>query len=289
MGSSINLGFGRDKSSSRSSMSQELNNPFAQKKLRERAGKMWTDQRKMAHRGFKMMPEMEQNMQNTEFNAGLGMKNQLQGGMYGNVDPVRDSLYQSFARTGGQSNAGRMYQDIIGGAGNTYIDPMVDAMRTGSFENLDRANAGNALNATEMGQAGSSRHAMENAMNNRGALQDMNMNEMNMRGNAYDTDLNWKMGIANQADTNTLAAQNNMMNYIGGANSAQQAGMAYAPHQQNLGMGRMAPWMQAQSAGPWQNMQNYANVIGNDVLTSGTSRGKGSGFNIGIAGSESAV
>ena len=236
-----------------------------------------------AGRGYGMMPGMESDMRNVRDSGYMGMLDQQQGGAYGDTSGIRDMLSSSFADTG-PSNSGRMYQDIVGGEGNTYIDPMVDAMRTGSFENMDRTMGNNSLEAQSMGQGGSSRHAMQNSMTERRGLQDMNMNEMSMRAGAYDKDLDWKMKIAGQADANKLTNQGQMMDYLGGANQAKQFGMNQGGNIQNLGMGEMAPWMQA-SQGPWNNMNNYANIMGDPtVLSRGTQTGKSSGFNFNLGG-----
>lgn len=205
--------------------------------------------------------------QNIFGGAQQGMQDQLGGGAYGDSAEIRQQLMDSM---GGRSNMGSMYESIVGGPGNTYIDPMVDAMRQSGNQQLQTMESGTGLDAAALGQGGSSRHAMQNAMQNAQGAQDMNQQEMNMRGGAYDTDLAMKMGIAQQADSNRQADQNRMMDMLSGSNASQQYGMGAGQGVQNLGMGQMAPWMQAQNQG-WGAMNNYANTIGAPtVLSSGS-------------------
>lgn len=220
-------------------------------------------------------------MQNIMQSGQGGMDQQLGGGAYGDTDQIRNQLLGSM---GQRSNMGSMYESIVGGQGNTYIDPMVDAMKGSSMENLQRMQSGTGLDAAAMGQGGSNRHAMQNAMQATQMNQDMMDREMQMRGGAYDTDLQMKMGIAQQADQNRQLEQDRMMGMLGGANQSQQYGMGYAPMAQNLGMGSMAPWMQAQNQG-WNSMNQYANTIGAPTVLGsgdmrGSSKGKGGGASI---------
>ena len=77
-----------------------------------------------------------------------------------------------------------------------------------------------------------------------------------------------------------------MMQMMQGSDANRNAGMGYGSGMQNLGMGSMAPWMQAQNQG-WNNMNNYAGVIGGPtVLGSGSS--SGSSKSVGSGGSASA-
>lgn len=214
------------------------------------------------------------------YNQGLmdtsmgGFENQMGGGSFGDTSDVRTRLMESM---GNPSQMGEMYNMIVGGEGNTYIDPMVDAMKEGAMENNAMMQSGNAMDATAAGQGGSSRHAMQNAMTNRFSNQDMMNKETMMRGGAYDIDLDRKMDIASMADTNSQLEQDRMMSMMYGSDQNQQAGMGFGGAMQNLGMGSMAPWMQSQNQ-DWSNMGNYANTIGGPtVLTSGGQSGSGKG------------
>jgi hypothetical protein len=212
-----------------------------------------------------------------------GYQNQMGGGSFGDTSDIRSNLMESM---GQPSQMGQMYNSIVGGEGNDYIDPMVDAMKSGAMENNAMMQSGTAMDAAAMGQGGSSRHAMQNAMTNRATNQDMMDQEANMRGGAYDTDLNMKMGIAGMADNNRQKEQDRMMSMMSGSDRNQQGGMQFGQLLQQLGLGSMAPEMQAQNQG-WNNMGNYADAIGGPtVLSSGGNSGssKGAGTSGSIKG-----
>jgi hypothetical protein len=226
-----------------------------------------------------MAPQLQQYMQSIMSGAQGGMNNMLGGGAYGDTSGIRNSLEESLNKSAqGGSQMGKMYESIVGGPGNTYIDPMVDSMKTGMMDNLDRMQSGVGADASVMGQGGSSRHAMQNAMLGSQANKDMTNVENQMRGNAYDTDLNMKMDIARMADTNMGGTQDRMMQMLGGADQNVGAGMGFGGQAQNLGMGSMAPWMQAGQS-PWNFMNQYAGVLGNPtVLGSGSGSGSSKGM-----------
>ena len=214
-------------------------------------------------------------------NASGGFSNQMSGGSFGDTSDIRNKLMESMGK---ESQTGKMYNSIVGGEGNSYIDPMVSAMKEGAMENNAMMQSGTAMDAAAMGQGGSSRHAMQNAMTNRMTNQDMMNQETNMRGNAYDTDLNMKLGIANMADSNRQQEQDRMFNMMQGSDHNKQFGIGAGNSMQNLGMGSMAPWMQVQNQG-WNNMGNYANTIGGPTVLSqgnqsGSSKGAGTSGSI---------
>ena len=235
----------------------------------------WGASQPMMNLGMGQM-NMAQPYMNQAANTGQqGANYMMGGGSYGDTSGMRNNLYSSLQNSmSNPSSMGRMYQDIVGGPGNTYIDPMVASMRQSGNQALDRANAGNAADAANYGQSGSSRQAMQNSMNTSQANMDMAGLENQMRGNAYNTDLNWKMGIAQQADLGRGQAQDRAMGVLGGGDANRQMGMNYMPTQQNLGMGTMAPWMQAMYA-PWNMANMYGTAMGDPTIVgSGSSKGK---------------
>jgi hypothetical protein len=283
------FGFGGSKqkssSSSNSAFDQNVWGPQADAfpGMYGAAGNLYNTMMPYANLGFGMMPQMQGMMTNAYNMGNTGANSLIGGGSYGDTSGMRDNLFASLSQSmNSPSNVGRMYEDIIGGKGNTYIDPMVDSMKSGVMDNLKRMQANNGLSAVAMGQSGSSRHAMENAMLGKEANKDMMNMENIMRGGAYDTDLNWKMKIAEQADLGRSQAQDRALSALGNRDQNVIAGMNFAPMMQNLGMGYMAPWMQAMQM-PWLNMNNYAGALGDPtVLSSGnsssSSQGKGTGF-----------
>lgn len=206
-----------------------------------------------------------------------GYQNMLGGGSVGNTDDIRNQLMQSLtASSSSPSNTSQMYQSIVGGAGNTYIDPMVAAMKTGAMDNLARLQAGTGLDAAAMGQAGGSRQAMQNAMLGSQANKDMMAQEAMMRGGAYDKDLAMKMNIAALADQNVAGSQDKMMSLLGMADQNVGAGMNFGSAMQGLGMGALAPFLQGQQAS-MNALNNYSDVIGGPTVL-GSASGDGRSF-----------
>ena len=265
-------GSSKSESNSDASTSQDVWGPQgdALQNLYGNAEGLWNQQQGMQGQLGDQANQATGNMQGVFDSQMGGMNSQLGGGSFGNTDDVRSQLLDSM---GQRSNTGQMYENIVGGAGNTYIDPMVAAMRQSGNQQIDKMQAGTGLDAAAYGQGGSNRHAMQNAMTNTQGAQDMNQQESQMRAGGYDTDMNWKMGIAQQADSNRQQEQDRMMSMLGGANQAQQYGMGAGQNMQNMGMGMMAPNMQWQNQGN-TNMGSYANTIGGpQVLQQGQQTG----------------
>ena len=244
-------------------------------------------------------------MQNAGFNTGqYGANQMLGGGSIGGSQDIRQSLMDNLNQPLGRSNVGSMYESIVGGAGNEYIDPMVAAMKRSAGDNLSTMQNQNAMQAAAMGQSGGSRHAMQNAMESAAINQQVLDKEMNMRGGAYDKDLGMKMDIARQADSNMLSDRQNtrstLMNMLGQRDQNIQSGMNfgkdafnmgqntmsgggqfgdnYGRASQNLGLGAMSPYIQAQQSS-FAPLQQYANVIGGPtILGSGVTSSNSKGF-----------
>jgi len=275
--------FGGNKSKSKATMDQEVFNPEAYNQMYGNINQQWQNSQPYVNMGMGMMNQANPYMTGAAGYGQAGADYMGQGGSFGDTSGMRDDLYSSVKSSmSDPSQMGRMYEDILGGPGNTYIDPMVESMKTGMMDNLGRMQSGTGLDASAMGQGGSSRHAMQNAMQSKEINQDMASMEDMMRGNAYDTDLNWKMNIAQQADLGRGQAQDRAMGILGGGDQNRQFGMGYMPTQQNLGMGTMAPWMQAGMM-PWQLMGQYSGAMGDPtVLSSGQQSGKAGGFGFGF-------
>ncbi len=219
--------------------------------------------------------------------AGMqGMNYLLNGGAYGNTEDVRNQLMQSLnGSASSPSNTSLMYQSIVGGAGNSYIDPMVAAMKGSAMDNLGRMQSSNALDAAAMGQSGSSRQAMQNAMLGSQVNRDILQQEMNLRGGAYDKDLAMKMNIASLADQNVGAAQDRMLQLLNGANTSVGNGMGFGTQLQNLGMGMLAPTMASGNAG-WDYLDRYNNILGAPQVlnsSSGDSKAMSTGSSFGMS------
>lgn len=224
------------------------------------------------------------------YNQGLmggmqgGMENLVGGGSMGDTTELRNQLMDSMRRSDNSpSNTSRMYESIVGGSGNTYIDPMVDAMKKSGMENLDRMHAGTGLDAAAAGQGGSSRHAMQNAMQSKAMNQDLMDREQNLRGMGYDKDLSMKMDIAKMADSNQQANMDRQFDMLKQADTNVGSGMGFGQGAQDLGQGSMSPWQAAQES-QWMPYMWQGNLLNADptVLSSGS--GDSSGWNMGMSG-----
>lgn len=215
-----------------------------------------------------------------------GFQNQMGGGAMGAtggaVDPaLRQSLQNSLA--GGQSNMSKMYSSIVGGNGNSYVDPIVDDMYSKAWDNLDQgAFKQSAQGAARSGNMGNYNRQMDNAQFASNMMNDVGMRENQLRGAAYDTDLNWKMKIAGQADDNLGKSQDRAMGLLGAGDMNQQGAMNSGNMMQNFMMGQANPFMAMQQF-PWMNLNSYANSIGDPtVLSSAKSSGSSNAFNLGM-------
>ena len=197
------------------------------------------------------------------------------GGVYGDTADVRQKLLDSM---GGRSNMGSMYESIVGGSGNTYVDPLIDQMRKSSAQNVQTLQGGNALDAAAMGQSGSSRQAMQDAMFANQANKDLLSQEALMRTDAYDKDLAMKMSIAQQADTNRGAEQDRLLSMLQGAQSSKENVSSNNDLLQTILSSGLSPWLQAQQ-GQWNPINNAANAIGSPtIIGSGAGNSKSKGF-----------
>jgi hypothetical protein len=210
-----------------------------------------------------------------------GAESLLQGGAAGgSTDQILQQLMDSFKQSQGPSNMGKMYESIVGGQGNTYVDPMVDAMKRSSMENLDMMTGRSGLDAAAAGQGGGSRHAMTNAILSRTANSDMLDREMGMRGGAYDKDLAMKMGIAQQADTNLGGTQDRMMSLLGSTDANKMAGIGAMSGLGDFGVQSMSPQMMAMMA-PYYAMMMQGGAMGDPtVLSKSSGKSMSGGFGL---------
>ena len=186
-----------------------------------------------------------------------------------------------------RSNVGTMYESIVGGPGNTYIDPMIERMRQSAQQDLQRGELrAQDASMADLGVSGSDRHGVA-----QGVAQSLNDQkfgdwEASARAGAYDTDLDRKMDIAQQADTNRLRTVDQMQNYLNSQNNAQRAGLNFGQAMQGMGTGAMDGMLRAYQL-PWQNLSNYANIMGSPtVLSSGSqkSSAKNDGGGVSVGG-----
>lgn len=218
-----------------------------------------------------------QDMLNSLFGSQSNLQNQLaSGGAYGNSQQYIDMLLNSM---GQRSNVGTMYESIVGGSGNTYVDPLIQQMQQDSAQNLATLQNANSMDATMAGQSGSSRQAMQNAMLGAQANKDLMTQEAQLRQSNYDNDLAMKMSIAQQADYNHQAEQDRLLKMIQGSQGSMNTATNMGSLLQSIATGGMDNWLKAQQAS-WNPLNNLANIIGNPIIlgkSSGSSKSKGFG------------
>ena len=203
-------------------------------------------------------------------------QNQLAGGVYqgmDNANALSNSLQQSLSSP---TNTQQIYGQMMGGNGNNYADAMKASYIGDANRATDNMLANLDSRAAASGMSGGSRHGVATSQ----GMYDINSNlQKNLAQTGYDTfnqDLNNKLGIASQADSNTLARQQMMSGMLNSQQGVQSNALGQGQNMQNLGMGSFAPTMM-----PWQNMSNYANSIGSPtVLNSGGSSGNSSAMGV---------
>lgn len=203
-------------------------------------------------------------------------QNQLSGGVYkgmDNANALSNSLQQSLSSP---TNTQQIYGQMMGGNGNNYADAMKASYIGDANRATDNMLANLDSRAAASGMSGGSRHGVATSQ----GMYDINSNlQKNLAQTGYDTfnqDLNNKLGIASQADSNTLARQQMMSGMLNSQQGVQSNALGQGQNMQNLGMGSFAPTMM-----PWQNMSNYANSIGSPtVLNSGGSSGNSSAMGV---------
>lgn len=213
-------------------------------------------------------------------NSLFGSQSQLQqqqagGGAYGDSQQYIDKM---MSMMGQPSQTGQMYNSIVGGEGNSYVDPLIKQMQGDSAQNLATMQNANSMDATMAGQSGSSRQAMQNAMMGSQSSRDLATQEAALRQGSYDTDLNLKLGIAQNADSNRQSEQDRLANMVSGAQGAQNNAGNYSSLLQSIAGSGMQPWLQAQQ-GSWNPLNNLASILGNPtILSNGSSSSKSKGF-----------
>jgi hypothetical protein len=189
---------------------------------------------------------------------------QLKGGAFKGVSPTGIlSKIASFRDT--PSKTSSIYSKIMGGEGNDYVDAMKNVFTKDAQRTRDLADASLDARAVGTGMSGGSRHGVAEALISRDIDKNLQDNMAKLGYESFDKDLANKLGIAREADANTLARENmysNMgQNLINARNANTNAGIAGSGNMQNIQMGMFSPEQM-----PWSNLQNYASAIGNPII-----------------------
>lgn len=260
------------------SASQGMNSFFQQDKIWKPQRNYLKDTYGQAQNLFNNFDPHQYDAQFNELNANIkGLNSQTQAGwekmMQGGIQD-RDLEAAIRNSMNSPSEVGKMYENIVGGPGNTYIDPMVQAMKAGQMDNLKQQLATTNMGAVGAGQAGSSRHGVAEGLMRAMANNQMLDKEATMRGENYDRDMQWKMGIAQQADQGRASAQERAMQMLANKNASMQQGIQANTQMQQNARSLLDNAMQQGNLG-WDNYNRYKSGIGAPLVL-GSSGGSGS-------------
>lgn len=258
-------------SSSQNVMSQQI--PFLQQLWESAIGNLGKNDYQSQIGDY---AQKSNDMLNGLFGSQSNLQNQLSsGGAYGDSQQYINQLLDSMGK---RSNVGSMYESIVGGSGNSYVDPLIQQMQKDSAQNLSTLQNANSMDATMAGQSGSSRQAMQNAMMGSQANKDLMTQEAQLRQSNYDNDLAMKMGIAKQADSNNQSEQDRLLSMIQGSQDSMNNATSMGNLLQNLATGGMDSWLQSQQAS-WNPLNNIASILGNPtILSNGSSKSSSKGL-----------
>lgn len=241
-------------------------------KMYRQAGKLFGN---MNNQMQSQVPGATDQMQGIFGSANPAWQQQLGGGAYQGMD-LQGMYNQAFE---GGGNEQFMNEQIMGGAGNDYVDAMKAQMAADSQKNLGTSLSMNDARAAGMGQSGSSRHGLTESRlyeDSNDALTDA---QTKLGYDTFAQDQQRKMDIARNADQFDMGRLQQAGGMLGSQNQAMQGGLNFGQGMQNLNMGQFAP-----SMAPWQAMGQYSNVLGNPTVL-GSGKGSGSSDAKGKAGS----
>lgn len=211
----------------------------------------------------------QQNAQNVMNTAMPAWQNQLNGGAYQDIDAggmLTGSLNHSL---NSPTNTQSIYNQIMGGQGNTYADAMKASYIGDANRTMDNMMRTLDARATGSGMSGGSRHGLATAQGMYDINSNLQHNLAQTGYNTFDKDLANKLQIAQQADSNTLARQQMLADMIGAKNNTTNGALQFGEGMQNLGLGVMAP-----ASAAWGNVQGLTNAIGAPtILNYGNSQG----------------
>jgi hypothetical protein len=206
-------------------------------------------------------------------NANLGNQ---QGGVYGGLN-IGNQLMSSLNQSQNSPSATQGIYDQMMGQGNSYLGPLKASMEQNQA-NAQALNSGqNASQAAAAGMSGGSRQGVQDALMKSLGNQQLTSAENQMGYDTYNTALQNRLGIAQQADSNTLVRQNLMSGMLGQQQGTVNQGINNTGQVQGFGQGGINALNSA-----WGGLNNYAQSLGGPtVLNSGTSSNMGQGSSAG--------
>jgi len=210
------------------------------------------------------------------------LNDQYGGGVYKDLgigNQLMDSLNQS-------NNSPTAMQDInsliMGGNGNNYLDALKNTMQEDANLGVQNSLAALDARAAASGMSGGARQGVAQGKIFEDSDRTLQRNFSDLGFGAYDKDLERKLGIARDADANTLSRQQLMSGMLNNQQGTVNQAFGTAGNLVNQGKG--------QQLMPWEIAGQYAGALGAPtVLGSGKNYGrgssKGSGMGMGISGS----
>jgi hypothetical protein len=207
-------------------------------------------------------------------NTSNALQGQFQGGAYAPIDAnaLQSNIYSSMAVP---SNTQQVYQQIMGGSGNSYGDKLGQAMQDQA--NIAQNNTFNDIDqrAATAGMGGSSRQGIAQGIAAKDINQNLQSNLAQVGYNSYNQDLTNKLAIANAADSNNVQRQSLLASLLSGKQNAMTGAIGASPTVQNMSSGGANQYLS-----PFQALSQYGSTIGAPtVLGSGSALGNSWGAN----------
>lgn len=215
-----------------------------------------------------MIPQVQQQMAGVLGKQNQAFDNLNAGGAYSGADLNSIlSKVEGFQNTPSQSTG--LYESIMGGQGNDYVDAMKDMFMKDAQRRRDLSTASLDAGMAATGMAGGSRHGVAQALIDRDINSDLSANMTKVGYDSFDKDLQNKMNIARMADEQMTARQGMFANLgsqaLQGKNANMNTAASMIPSMSQNTMSQFAPTMM-----PWTNLQNYSAAIGNPTILTNT-------------------
>jgi len=215
-----------------------------------------------------MIPQVQQQMAGVLGKQGQAFDNLNAGGAYSSADLNSIlSKVEGFQNTPSQSTG--LYESIMGGQGNNYVDAMKNMFYKDAQRTRDLSEASLDARMAGTGMAGGSRHGVAEALISRDIDKNLQDQMTKVGYDSFDKDLQNKMNIAKLADEQTTARQGMFANLgsmaLQGKNANMNTAASMIPSMGQTAMSQFAPTML-----PWTNLQNYSAAIGNPTVLTNT-------------------
>lgn len=257
------LGTQSSSSSSSGSSTQKIA-PYQRKALEDLMNQSKSTMASQTANVNAMIPQIQQQMGGVVNRQNQAFDNLNAGGAYSGADlnTILNKV-EGFQNTPSQSTG--LYESIMGGSGNDYVDAMKNMFYKDAQRTRDLSEASLDARMAGTGMAGGSRHGVAEALISRDIDKNLQDNMTKVGYESFDKDLQNKLNIAKMADEQTTARQGMFANLgsqaLQGKNANMNAAASMTPQMSQSVMSQFAPTMM-----PWNNLQNYSAAIGNPTI-----------------------